>query len=361
MMNKKPGEKVKDFFIQMGKQHRLLLPIAVLGLAITMLILKVIDYCKHGTKRFACVLFIACLFLIGNSFAFPNLYFNNGFVSNEESVDNVVAEESSIALDNNAGETAVSAEIYEDESEEMIDSENIDTIGSEYGEVSENEIISLDEILDTVEVKDEKDRADQIGIVNAETNNFQRDDWRLMLINKQHPIPEDYELSLGTLMGSYRCDERIIDDLLMMLKAAQNDGVSLRICSLYRDAEHQKMLFERKVKAYMKMGYSYIDAFKISSQAVTIPGASEHQVGLAIDFITNNYTTLDEGFENTTAGKWLKDNCAKYGFVLRYPKGKEYITSIEYEPWHFRYVGPEAATVMMSESLCLEEFWDKYL
>ncbi|MDE6203416.1 MAG: D-alanyl-D-alanine carboxypeptidase family protein, partial [Lachnospiraceae bacterium] len=73
------------------------------------------------------------------------------------------------------------------------------------------------------------------------------------------------------------------------------------------------------------------------------------------------YTVLEEGFADTPAGIWLEENCVRYGFILRYPKGKELITGIEFEPWHFRYVGREAAEIIMEEEICLEEFWEKYL
>ena len=356
-MHKKFSEKVKDFFINMGKQYRILLPLAVVGLALTMLLTKIFDYCKKGTKRFACVLFVICLFLIGNSFAFPNLYFSNGFVSEEDSSDTIVVAESEISLVDDNVDPAPASVLSESD--------------SEYGEVSESDIVSLDEILDSVEIS-QKNGDEEINskIDDAQTeeliedcveDEFDADDWRLILINKQHPIPEDYQFTLGYLTGSYQCDERIIDDLLLMLKAAKEDGISLRVCSPYRDSERQESLFDRKINKYMSNGYTYIDAYKLSSQAVTVPGSSEHQVGLAIDFISDTYTTLDEGFELTDTGKWLKKHCADYGFALRYPKGKEYITSIEYEPWHFRYVGREAASIMMSEELCLEEFWDKYM
>ena len=99
-----------------------------------------------------------------------------------------------------------------------------------------------------------------------------------------------------------------------------------------------------------------MEAYKKASQIVTVPGASEHQIGLALDIISNDYTSLDEGFENTSAGKWLKEHSKEYGFILRYPKGKEFITGIDYEPWHFRYVGKEAATIIMDEGITLEEF-----
>ena len=106
---------------------------------------------------------------------------------------------------------------------------------------------------------------------------------------------------------------------------------------------------------------SYMDAYIISSKAVTVPGASEHQIGLAIDIVSDEYVTLDEGFADTEAGRWLAEHSCEYGFILRYPAGKEYITSIEFEPWHFRYVGKDAAMVITGEGITLEEFWDKYL
>ena len=104
-----------------------------------------------------------------------------------------------------------------------------------------------------------------------------------------------------------------------------------------------------------------MEAYILASQAVTVPGASEHQAGLAFDIISNDYVTLDEGFAETNAGQWLSENSCKYGFILRYPKGKEDITGIEFEPWHFRYVGREAAEIINKEGITLEEFWDKYL
>lgn len=164
-----------------------------------------------------------------------------------------------------------------------------------------------------------------------------------------------------TIKGEMQCDERIIEELLAMMQAASQEGVQLAICSPYRDLNRQEVLFNRKIKAYMNKGMSYMDAYALSSQAVTVPGASEHQIGLAIDIVSNTYTNLDEGFADTDAGKWLAEHSSEYGFILRYPKGKESITSIEFEPWHFRYVGKEAAEVIAREELCLEEFWDKYL
>lgn len=343
-MHKRINEKIKDFFINLGKQHRFMLPVAVVGLFVTMFVMRVADYLKRGTRRFACVLFVLFISLFSNSFAFA--YFNNGngfLNTKEESVILADIDHTMVLKENN---------------ESTIMSDNVvDPFDSEYGDVEGQDTVSLEEILDVREhnetFQEEKNEEEELS--------FKSDDWNLVLINKQHPISTDYEFTLGNLSNSMQCDNRIIDDLLSMMKAADQDGIKLVVCSPYRDLEKQKKLFERKIRYYIKSGYSYIDAYKLSSQVVTIPGASEHQVGLAIDLISPKYTMLDEGFENTDAGRWLKKHCHEFGFILRYPKGKENITSIEYEPWHFRYVGRDAATIIMDNEICLEEFWDLYM
>ena len=145
-----------------------------------------------------------------------------------------------------------------------------------------------------------------------------------------------------------------------MMQAAKDDGVDLVICSPYRDFNRQTYLFNKKIKRYMNAGMSYMDAYKKASIAVTSPNASEHRIGLAIDFYSSTYKNLNAGFADTDTGKWLKEHSYEYGFILRYPKGKEYITGIEFEPWHFRYVGVPAATYMTENELTLEELWEEY-
>ena len=214
--------------------------------------------------------------------------------------------------------------------------------------VSEDEKLSAEDILSDNSLM----KAEDLGSEKT----LSKDDWRLVLINKQHSIPDDYSFKLGTIKGAMKCDERIIPDLFKMLKAAKGDGVNLVICSPYRDMNRQVVLFNRKVKAYMKQGMTYMEAYEVTAHAVTVPGASEHQIGLALDIICDSYSSLNEGFGDTEAGKWLAKHSWEYGFILRYPKGKEYITGIEYEPWHFRYVGAEAAKVITQEEITLEEF-----
>lgn len=193
----------------------------------------------------------------------------------------------------------------------------------------------------------------------TEEGELSKDDWQLVLINKQHSIPEDYTFTFGSIhtpKGVMRCDERIIPDLLRMLKAAKEEGITLEIRSPYRDMNRQVYLFNRKIKEYMRQGMSYMDAYAISSKTVTVPGASEHQIGLALDITCDTHTDLTKSFGETEAGKWLAEHGCEYGFIVRYPENKEYVTGIEYEPWHLRYVGVEAATIITGEGITLEEF-----
>ncbi len=196
---------------------------------------------------------------------------------------------------------------------------------------------------------------------DGENLQFDPEDWRLLLVNKQHPIPDDYEVPLGTIKGSLKCDERVLEDLFALMQAAKDDGIDLNIASPYRDYNQQKYLFKKKMDKYLDRGLSYMDAYRVASTIVTAPNASEHQLGLAFDFNCDSHTSLNAAFAKTETGKWLKENCAEYGFILRYPEGKEYITGIIYEPWHFRYVGKEAAQFITEQEITLEEFWEDYL
>ncbi len=193
---------------------------------------------------------------------------------------------------------------------------------------------------------------DNLGYIKADYP----DDWSLILINKKYHIPDDYKFELAVVKGLINADVRVAPHLLEMIQTAKSQGVILYICSPYRDEEKQQELFDKKKASYIKKGMSEKEAYDLASQTVAIPGTSEHQVGLAFDFITEGYMQLDEGFEETDAGKWLKENSADFGFILRYPKGKEEITEIEYEPWHYRYVGEAAAHEIMDRNITLEEY-----
>lgn len=116
-------------------------------------------------------------------------------------------------------------------------------------------------------------------------------------------------------------------------------------------AEEQEEIFNEKVQAYMNEEYSRARAERIAKEWVALPGTSEHQLGIAVDINADKtYSTNDEVYE------WLVENAYKYGFILRYPRGKEKITGTAYEPWHYRYVGGEIAEEIFNDQICLEEY-----
>ena len=346
-MKKTFREKVISTFTRIAKKNKLLqYPCLVL----MSVILGVYYFGRHfatNTKRYASVVFVIIFFMNSCSFSFAVFAEKTGFIKAQETYSAVV-EDSDIALAVEVDGT----DPYMDD-----DDEDFDYNEEEYIE-GVDEMYTLDDILEN---QDSYQASDIPAGELLDDYEFDSSDWRLVLINKQHPIPEDYDFKLGIITGGLRCDERIISDLLTMMQAAKNDGINLALKSTYRTDSRQETNFNARIKRYMGQGYSYMEAYKLTSQVITVPGSSEHQVGLAFDITCDTYDSLTKGFGETEAGKWLAEHSCEYGFTLRYPQGKEYITSIEYEPWHFRYVGREAATIMRDEKICLEEFWDRYL
>lgn len=184
-------------------------------------------------------------------------------------------------------------------------------------------------------------------------------DWRLIVANKQYPLPKSYVINTSYI-GAYRLDERIVDAYKSMINAAKNDGITLVLISGFRTYDGQTTLFNNKVNQYINRGYSRDKAKELAAQYVAPPGTSEHLTGLAVDLISNNWYTynsdLNSNFENTKEFEWLINHCAEYGFILRYPKDKVDVTGYSYEPWHYRYVGVDAAKEIMSRKICLEEY-----
>lgn len=181
-------------------------------------------------------------------------------------------------------------------------------------------------------------------------------DWNLILVNKENPIREEYQFKIKSIENGNNVDSRIVQDLTQMLSDARNNGLKPLICSSYRKTSTQKMLFKRKVNEFIRNGYSSGEAEEKASYWVTKPRTSEHEIGLAVDIVSTGYQILDERQESTEVQKWLIENCYKYGFVLRYPTNKKDITKINYEPWHYRYVGKENALFMKEKNFCLEEY-----
>ena len=369
---------------------------------------NIIFRCLSGNaKRYTALACIILFFTVSTSFSYPAMSANISFESAKEEAIQEPPKEivSEVEVAESEAELAAVEDVDQAVMEEVSEKVNPDA-----AEI--DNMVSVTEILDTAQEADSEATAETAEEISEETSgetttesseaiseeastepsveqtdkkeqilqadeklpeettkpdsadqdeSFKSDDWNILLVNKQHPIPDDYEFTLGTISGNMKCDERMITPLFDMLRAAKDDGVNLIVCSPYRDMDRQTMLFSNKIKRYMEGGMSYMDAYTTASQAVTVPGSSEHQIGLAVDIITTGYTLLDEGFGDTAAGKWLAENSSRYGFILRYPAGKEEITSIEYERWHFRYVGTDAASVIADNGLCLEEFWNIYV
>ncbi len=351
-MDKTWKEKVLSTFLKPAKKHKCLKPLMMICAAVALFPYSIFAYLASNGKRFASLIVILMFFTVSSSFSFPVFSEETNETESEEKVQEAM-------LDNTAGYDSQLAIADEDsilpEDVQILDDDDV-LDGYEDAELhgmEDADKYTLDEILEgNIQYSNRVHETKSAG----EEVSFDKDDWRLVLINKQHPIPADYTFTLGIIKGSMKCDERIIGDLLAMFQAAKEDGINLVVCSPYRDMSRQEMLFDRKIKKYMAKGMSYMEAYSYASQAVTVPGASEHQIGLAIDIVCDTYKELEEGFADTEAGKWLAEHSCEYGFILRYPRGKEYITGIEFEPWHFRYVGVDAAMAITEQGLCLEEF-----
>ena len=185
----------------------------------------------------------------------------------------------------------------------------------------------------------------------------QADAWQYILVNKNNPIDENFgPPETYLLQEKYKSDLRIKEATQQMFSAAEAEGVSLIACSGYRPYEVQEKLFNRKKAKFSHL--SDEEAGIEAAKTVAKPGTSEHQTGLALDLVTPSYTSLDDGYADTEAAKWLAANAYQYGFILRYPKDKTEITQIIFEPWHYRYVGKEAAKIIFEEGLCYEEFYE---
>ena len=180
--------------------------------------------------------------------------------------------------------------------------------------------------------------------------------WNLRLVNPWNSLPKDFDVVLVGIGNGHYIDERAYDDLQKMLKDAKKAGMSMFVCSSYRTNAKQTTLYNNKVKYYLNQGYSKTRAQEKAGTWVARPGTSEHQLGLALDIVSTSYTNLDKKQENTKEQKWLMANSYKYGFILRYPSDKCDITGINYEPWHYRYVGKAAAKEIYEKDICLEEY-----
>ena len=205
----------------------------------------------------------------------------------------------------------------------------------------------------------EESRDNALGLTKAEAAAMLADPM-MVLVNHTNKMPDNYTFDTKECGSSTSVNKTLqtvaCDAFLAMQKAAAADGVTVWMQSGYRSVKYQTGLYERKTKYYTDRGYDTATAKEMAAAVVNPPGYSEHNCGLAADLNSPEHTGLDEGFENTTAFRWLCEHAVEYGFILRYPKGAEDKTEITYEPWHWRYVGRENAAKISASGLCFEDY-----
>ena len=190
-------------------------------------------------------------------------------------------------------------------------------------------------------------------------------DWNLMLVNASNPLPDDFKVETVPIAGyeNRLFDTRAAEALQNMLSDAEAAGRQLYLVSAYRSVERQRALFNRKTAAFAAEGFPAEEAEKQAAMWVARPGTSEHNLGLAADIVSADWyktnSDLTEEFDKTPEFEWLSQNAAEYGFILRYPKDKQNITGVTYEPWHYRYVGVDAARAITKSGVTLEEYVEK--
>ena len=172
----------------------------------------------------------------------------------------------------------------------------------------------------------------------------------LVLVGPDNAFPSWYQPELTKIFG-IQVDESVVQPFTEMRTDASKDGISLWVSSGYRSNSEQSTLFQREVEEYAKTSPTYSEAVAAAERSVAKPGYSEHATGLALDL-----NGVEDDFDTKPAFRWLQNHAQDYGFILRYPKEKQGITKIKYEPWHFRYVGIAAAKAMKQSGQCFEEY-----
>ena len=180
------------------------------------------------------------------------------------------------------------------------------------------------------------------------------EEWNLIVVNRWNVLPEDYSVELMELSNGQKIDSRIYPALQEMFDAARAEGIYPIVREGYRTAEEQQEILDEKIQIYINQGYSQSRAERTAKEWVALPGTSEHQLGIAVDINADKSKRSNEEVYT-----WLAENAYKYGFILRYPMGKQEITGTSYEPWHYRYVGVEAARKIYEQQICLEEYMER--
>lgn len=177
--------------------------------------------------------------------------------------------------------------------------------------------------------------------------------WNLVLVNRWNPISAQAanDIELTVLSNGKSVDSRIYPDLQRMFDDMRAEGVYPIVASGYRTQEDQQRIYDEKMAEFTAQGCSAAQARALTEQWVALPGTSEHQLGLGVDINADGIHSA--GYE---VYDWLSANAHRYGFIHRYPDDKTEITGISNEPWHYRYVGCDAAAQIHERGICLEEY-----
>lgn len=223
-----------------------------------------------------------------------------------------------------------------------------------------------DEESDESEYSKEPDEVEEVELTEEEKliqsipASANTSEWNLIFVNPWVAIPEGYVPELTTVDNGFQIDSRIVEQWNAWKNAALNAGHNLYLVSGYRDVDLQAHYFSNTYQSYLNSGFSEDEALSRTKLYLTEPGHSEHHTGLAIDIVDAAWQASGKGlqtaYETQASQQWMVQTMVDYGFILRYPLGKEDITGIQYEPWHFRYVGQEHAQFMVENDLVFEEY-----
>ena len=206
---------------------------------------------------------------------------------------------------------------------------------------------------------DESENAESEWAMESQDASGGKDiDFTTLLVNKSSYLPTDYSVALTTLKNGQQVASVMYEDLRNMLFDGEEEeqGLSFLVASGYRSSEKQQQLLEEEIVKNAGVGMNEEEAREDALLTVAPAHYSEHETGLAVDIVAVTNQRLDETQESTPENIWLQENCYKYGFILRYPKGKEEVTGFSYESWHFRYVGKDVAKELYDRGITLEEY-----
>ena len=282
----------------------------------------------------------AKLFIISTAILFTAVFFLSGTASHKDDENNIA--KVTEPAETGSGVTSAPEETVSD----------VTDISSEAVSDAENSDTETDTTAESKEPKPDPSDADNT--------------WAMFLVNSKNQVSEEYCDSIDTDLvyeswREYYLDSRAAEYMKQMIKAAEEDGIQLVVMSAYRSVEYQQNNFDKSVQDRIdNRGMTYEEAYADTLKEVQLPGYSEHNAGVAADIMSNEETSMeDDRFKNTKAYEWLRENAADYGFILRYPEGKEYITGIIYEPWHYRFVGVYYAKLLADKGVTLEEYFEE--